>query len=271
MSAVEPARADVEAQLRAMQSLCRGTAVKLVRRLGLPTNIELDDLVQAGMVGAWQAAERFDGRGSLPGFAAQRIRGAMLDYLRQEHPAGRGGPEIHLVSLDDTSDDGHSLMPDLVDEDADPAEQVERRQSAQQRLRSLTEDHRSVVSEVLEGRTLAAIGARRGYSESRACQVAAESVARLNGARERTPDTFDPAAVRIKVGAKIPDPRRMYRNRFRELMNRMPATGSVELAPTPAASLIAELKKAGIAYCRRTLDSGLVQVTREPAPEQFEE
>ena len=260
-----------DARLRELKPLCRSIAVKLQRRLRLPANIELDDLVQAGMVGAWQAVERYDGRGSLTGWAARRISGAMLDHLRQEHPAGRGGPEVQFVSLDETDADGNSGMPELPDQGADHADVLERQEAAQQRLRSLTAGQRGIVSEVLEGRTLAAIGAARGYSESRASQVVGESVARLNGARERTPDSFDPAAVRIKVGAKIPDPRRMYRNRFRELMNRMPATGSVELGPTPAASLIAEFKKAGIRYCRRTLDSGLVQVTREPAPEQFEE
>lgn len=50
----------------------------------LPANIELDDMIQAGMIGLMDAAERFeDDHGTkFETFASQRIRGAMLDELR---------------------------------------------------------------------------------------------------------------------------------------------------------------------------------------------
>jgi RNA polymerase sigma factor (sigma-70 family) len=264
-----PAKAEIEAKLRSLKPLCKSIAVKLQRSLSLPEHVTFDELVQAGMIGAWQALERFDGRGKLEGFAAIRIRGAMVDFLRSSHPVGRNGPEVSFVSIDHDGEDDHQVM--QIASDEDHATELERRQLAQQRLRSLTSSQRSVVSEVLEGKMLEDIGAKRGYSGGRASQVVKESVDALNNAKNRTPDSFDPSTVRIKIGAKIPSPQRKYRNRFRELIDRMPATGSVELAPTPAASLIAEFKKAGIPYCRRTLDNGLVQVTREPSPEQFEE
>jgi RNA polymerase sigma factor for flagellar operon FliA len=51
---------------------------------GMPGHIELDDLVQAGMVGLLEAAERYTGQAgaSFATFATHRIRGAMLDSLR---------------------------------------------------------------------------------------------------------------------------------------------------------------------------------------------
>ncbi len=62
----------------------------LVRRLAghmlakLPPNIELDDLVQVGMIGLTEALARYEASQGVQfeTFATQRIRGAMLDELR---------------------------------------------------------------------------------------------------------------------------------------------------------------------------------------------
>jgi RNA polymerase sigma factor for flagellar operon FliA len=62
----------------------------LVRRLGLqlvakmPASVNLDDLIQAGMIGLLDAASRYDeGQGAqFETYATQRIHGAMLDELR---------------------------------------------------------------------------------------------------------------------------------------------------------------------------------------------
>jgi len=62
----------------------------LVRRLAhqmmvkLPANVEIDDLIQVGMIGLAGALSRFDAAQGvqLETFATQRIRGAMLDELR---------------------------------------------------------------------------------------------------------------------------------------------------------------------------------------------
>jgi RNA polymerase sigma factor FliA len=50
----------------------------------LPANIELDDMIQAGMIGLMDAVERYeDEHGTkFETYANQRIRGAMLDELR---------------------------------------------------------------------------------------------------------------------------------------------------------------------------------------------
>ncbi|MGH6611601.1 MAG: RNA polymerase sigma factor FliA, partial [Burkholderiaceae bacterium] len=62
----------------------------LVRRLAhqmiarLPANVELDDMIQAGMMGLMDAVSKFEiSQGTqFEVYAAQRIRGAMLDELR---------------------------------------------------------------------------------------------------------------------------------------------------------------------------------------------
>ena len=65
--------------------------VPLVRRLAhhmiakLPPNIELDDLIQVGMIGLTEALSRYEATQGVQfeTFATQRIRGAMLDELRE--------------------------------------------------------------------------------------------------------------------------------------------------------------------------------------------
>lgn len=54
-------------------------------RMRIPPHIEMDDLVSSGVVGLLNAVDRFDpGRGiKFRTYAEFRIRGAMLDYLRE--------------------------------------------------------------------------------------------------------------------------------------------------------------------------------------------
>ncbi|APX93011.1 RNA polymerase sigma factor FliA [Halomonas sp. 1513] len=56
----------------------------LALQVKLPASVELDDLIQAGMVGLLDCLNRFDaGQGaSFTTYASQRIRGAMIDELR---------------------------------------------------------------------------------------------------------------------------------------------------------------------------------------------
>ena len=53
--------------------------------LKLPSSVAVEDIIQAGMIGLLDAATRYDQfRGAqFETFAAQRIRGSMLDELRQ--------------------------------------------------------------------------------------------------------------------------------------------------------------------------------------------
>ncbi|HCA27489.1 MAG TPA: RNA polymerase sigma factor FliA [Betaproteobacteria bacterium] len=63
--------------------LVKRIATHLIARL--PPSVQLDDLVQVGMIGLLDAANHFDSNqgAQFETYAAQRIRGAMLDELRQ--------------------------------------------------------------------------------------------------------------------------------------------------------------------------------------------
>lgn len=74
---------DKEQCLREFAPLVKRIAHHLKAKL--PGSVEVDDMIQAGMMGLLEAANRYDElRGAqFETYAAQRIRGAMLDELRQ--------------------------------------------------------------------------------------------------------------------------------------------------------------------------------------------
>jgi RNA polymerase sigma factor FliA len=82
---------DPNAMLKQYSPLVRRLAHQMIAKL--PANVELDDLVQVGMIGLNDAMQRFDvGQGvQFETFATQRIRGAMLDELRGTDWMSRGG------------------------------------------------------------------------------------------------------------------------------------------------------------------------------------
>ncbi|MBP1607155.1 MAG: fliA 2, partial [Acidobacteria bacterium] len=69
----------IEASLPFVEALARRVASSM------PNSIEIDDLVQDGVLGLMDAAHRFDeGRGiKFETFAERRVRGAMIDALRR--------------------------------------------------------------------------------------------------------------------------------------------------------------------------------------------
>ena len=73
---------DRSAAVERYAPLVRRLASQLIARL--PANVELDDLIQAGMIGLMDALSRYEtGHGAqFETFAMQRIRGAMIDELR---------------------------------------------------------------------------------------------------------------------------------------------------------------------------------------------
>ncbi len=81
---------DVDSMLKQYSPLVRRLAHQMLAKL--PANVELDDLVQVGMIGLTDALSRFDvGQGvQFETFATQRIRGAMLDELRGTDYLSRG-------------------------------------------------------------------------------------------------------------------------------------------------------------------------------------
>ena len=83
-------RIDSRAKLEQYSPLVRRLAHQMIARL--PANVEIDDLIQVGMIGLHDALGRFDaGQGvQFETFATQRIRGAMLDELRGGDWMSRG-------------------------------------------------------------------------------------------------------------------------------------------------------------------------------------
>jgi RNA polymerase sigma factor for flagellar operon FliA len=70
-------------------SLVRAIAVRVHENL--PVHVDLDDLVHAGVLGLMEAASKFDPEKavSFPAYAKHRIKGAILDSLRQLDWASR--------------------------------------------------------------------------------------------------------------------------------------------------------------------------------------
>ncbi len=83
-------RLDPGALLKQYSPLVRRLAHQMIAKL--PANVEIDDLIQVGMIGLNEALCRFDPAQGVQfeTFATQRIRGAMLDELRGSDWMSRG-------------------------------------------------------------------------------------------------------------------------------------------------------------------------------------
>ncbi len=83
-------RLDPGTLLKQYSPLVRRLAHQLIAKL--PANVEIDDLIQVGMIGLNDALSRFDPAQGVQfeTFATQRIRGAMLDELRGSDWMSRG-------------------------------------------------------------------------------------------------------------------------------------------------------------------------------------
>lgn len=83
-------RLDVDSMLKQYSPLVRRLAHQMIAKL--PANVEIDDLIQVGMIGLTDALSRFDASQGVQfeTFATQRIRGAMLDELRGADWMSRG-------------------------------------------------------------------------------------------------------------------------------------------------------------------------------------
>jgi RNA polymerase sigma factor (sigma-70 family) len=94
------------------EPLVRHTVTKMYHGL---RQSSMEDLLSAGLVGLWQAAQRYrPERGRFSTYACRRIRGAIIDYLRETSPGfGRSRSDsytrphhspLHFPSDYDSSD-----------------------------------------------------------------------------------------------------------------------------------------------------------------------
>ena len=69
------------------ESLDRVRPIALIAVRSLEPWVEVDDLVQAGRIGLWNAARRYDGSDGTfwPFFGYFKVKYAIRDYLRSEH------------------------------------------------------------------------------------------------------------------------------------------------------------------------------------------
>jgi RNA polymerase sigma factor for flagellar operon FliA len=76
------AAADLDQLVREHAPLVRRIAYHLIARL--PPSVEVDDLIQSGIIGLLEAARKYDGSqgASFETYAGIRIRGAMIDHIR---------------------------------------------------------------------------------------------------------------------------------------------------------------------------------------------
>ncbi len=108
---------DPEALLKEYLPMIKYHADQLMRRT--PASIELDDMIDAGVLGLLDGAQRFDASKDVlfKTFAAYRVRGAMIDYLRSFDWMPRG--------LRDTSKSLQGAFQELEQRFGRPAEEQE--------------------------------------------------------------------------------------------------------------------------------------------------
>ena len=108
---------DTEGLLAEYLPMIRYHAGQLIRRV--PDSVEMDDLINSGVLGLLDAAQRFDaGRDvQFKTFAGYRVRGAMIDYIREFDWLPRG--------LRDSSKELQRAMLELEQRHGRPAEEDE--------------------------------------------------------------------------------------------------------------------------------------------------
>lgn len=166
-------------------TLARKLAFCLARTL--PRFVDADALESDAMLGLVQAARTFDpDRGvSFATYANRRIRGAMLDGLRERQHLRQTEIPIVFVSLDNpigSDDDGRpATLGDVLPNGKEPVgAAAESREEVAKLLRPLDpRDAQSMQDRYLYGATQQDIALRRGLSPSRISQRLKESRHRL--------------------------------------------------------------------------------------------
>jgi len=171
---------------RALDPRCRGA--------------DREDLIAAGVLGLVQAAQRYRGDlgASFAGYAARRVRGQVLDALRERDPLTRSArrayreaqrvaedlpPPYVEISLDRLAElgDGGITAPDAGG--AAGTRRDPRWDCVARELRALTKlERRVIVLSYGRGLTLREIGVSVGLSESGVCRVRARALRRLRSA-----------------------------------------------------------------------------------------
>jgi RNA polymerase sigma factor for flagellar operon FliA len=180
-------------------ALVRQIAASIARRL--PSHVDREELISLGALGWAQARCRFDATRGVPfaGFAAARIRGAILDGLRQSDSVSRGERRRAKESavptpqriVCDPSELAYALSIAVSEED--PTEEMARRQSLadlHRALSTLTEREWFIINRhFFDEQPMRAVGAELGVTESRISQIVSGALCRLRNAMEHPAET----------------------------------------------------------------------------------
>jgi RNA polymerase sigma factor FliA len=157
-----------------------------------------EDLIAWGLVGLVQAARRYRGdRGaSFGAYAARRVRGQILDALRERDPLTRSARRAFRAAQRTSDDGGPAAAPanpyvevsldrigDVAEVQRLPEHRDERWPTVASALRDLPPlERRVLVLSYGRGLTLREIGNEIGLSESGVCRLRARALARMRSA-----------------------------------------------------------------------------------------
>lgn len=167
-------------------TLVRQIAASVARRL--PSHIERDELVSLGALGWAEARARFDQRRGVPfaGFAALRIRGAILDGLRACDTLSRGDRKRAKAEATPTAPRIFSDERELELAVAPEASASEKLQQSElvdelnQALATLPARDRYIVQRhFFDDVPMRAIGVELGVTESRISQIISACLGKL--------------------------------------------------------------------------------------------
>lgn len=186
---------------RGTTTLCVGDHLPLVGAIAkvmgrrLPSTVELDELINDGVVGLFDAARRFDpGRGvAFSAYAGHRIRGAILDGLRERDPLPRRLRRARRRAVAAAAGDSHAGGVRLVDlgealgvaEDASlgPEACVIEADLLRRACLGLAllapRDRAVLILRVVRGHTLREVAVRLAISITRVAEIQARGLRRL--------------------------------------------------------------------------------------------
>lgn len=175
---------DRNAEIVSLMPLVQGIARRMQRQLG---GLTFDDLVSEGMIGAIQAVDRWNPHDDvkLTTFAGHRIRGQMIDaarsygHLSRDHYAAvkEGEEEFFLASIDqpvsvNDRGGGETSLADLLPDDEDTIAKMIDQMAIRTVIDQLPLKHQELLTlYYYDGFTMKQIGAMRGVTESRICQL----------------------------------------------------------------------------------------------------
>ena len=148
------------------------------------------ELIQEGMVGLLEAAENYDYRRQVAFslFASHRIRGSMIDFLRQSSAKG-------LLYLDSELSQGYTLSDALPSAAASPTELAEQKllcEKVEQAMHRLPEKEQQVLQEMyLEDKPAQAVAEAIDVSLGHVYRLQKQGVRRIRGMLSRFMHDFN--------------------------------------------------------------------------------